>query len=82
MVYDIRLNMISSSFKHSQKYPISSIATFKPPSKPGGENHQVYNRSNVKSPMALVAAGGPSYELSLLNLETGNIEYLISSEDQ
>ena len=28
--------------------------------------------------MALVASGGPSYELSLLNLDTGNIEYLMS----
>lgn len=25
----------------------------------------------------LVAAGGPSYELSMLNLDTGNIEYLM-----
>lgn len=26
--------------------------------------------------MALIAAGGPGYELSLVNLETGNIELL------
>jgi hypothetical protein len=31
--------------------------------------------------MILVAAGGPNYELSLLNLETGNIEYLMCSEE-
>lgn len=30
MVYDIRFNFVSTSFKHSQKYPISSLATFKP----------------------------------------------------
>ena len=30
MVYDIRFNVVSTSFKHSQKYPINSIATFKP----------------------------------------------------
>jgi|TARA_B110000285_G_scaffold224089_1_gene280454 hypothetical protein len=28
--------------------------------------------------MALVAAGGPTYELSLLNLDSGNIEILMS----
>jgi len=32
--------------------------------------------------MALVSAGGPRYELSLVNLETGNVEYLMSSEDE
>ena len=30
MVYDIRYNMVSSSYKHSHKYPINSVATFKP----------------------------------------------------
>ena len=31
--------------------------------------------------MAVIASGGPNYEVSLLNLETGNIEYLISAGD-
>jgi hypothetical protein len=31
--------------------------------------------------MALVAAGGPTYELSLLNLETGNIEILMAVDE-
>lgn len=30
MVYDIRFNVVSTSYKHNQKYPINSIATFKP----------------------------------------------------
>jgi hypothetical protein len=37
-----------------------------------------FNRANAQSPLVLVAAGGPSYELSLLNLDTGNIEILMS----
>lgn len=32
--------------------------------------------------MALVAAGGPTYELSLLNLETGNVEILMTVDDR
>ena len=31
--------------------------------------------------MALVAAGGPVYELSMLNLDTGDIQYHISVND-
>lgn len=31
--------------------------------------------------MALVAAGGPTYELSLLNLDSGNIEILMSANE-
>jgi hypothetical protein len=31
--------------------------------------------------LALISTGGPSYELSLLNLETGNIECLLSCDD-
>ena len=78
MVYDIRFNVVSSSFKHNQKYPINSIAAFKP--QVAGAT---FNRSTAQSPMALVAAGGPPYVLSLLNLDTGNIEILMSAnEDQ
>lgn len=74
MVYDIRFNVVSTSFKHNQKYPINSIATFKPSSTSGA----TFNRGTAQSPMALVAAGGPTYELSLLNLDSGNIEILMS----
>jgi hypothetical protein len=28
--------------------------------------------------MALISSGGPSYEVALLNLERGNIEYLFT----
>lgn len=76
MVYDIRFDTVSSSFKHSMKYPINSIANFKPAITSGGS--QVYNRCTAKSPMALVASGGPQYELSLLDLESGNIEILMA----
>lgn len=76
MVYDIRFDTVSSSFKHSLKYPITSIASFKPSVSANGM--QVYNRSAAKSPMALVATGGPQYELSLLNLETGDLEIMMS----
>ena len=41
----------------------------------------MYNRSTATSPMALVAAGGPTYELSLLNLETGSVEILMTVDD-
>ena len=32
--------------------------------------------------MALVASGGAGYELSLLNLETGNVEILMTVDDR
>jgi len=77
MVYDVRFDTLSTSFRHSMKYPIKSLATFKPKS-----SLMKFNRSDTASPMVVVAAGGPSYELSLLNLESGNIEYLISSDGE
>jgi len=42
----------------------------------------MYNRSTATSPMALVATGGAGYELSLLNLETGNVEILMTVDDR
>jgi len=33
------------------------------------------------SPLVLVAAGGKSFEMSLLNLETGSIEYQMTSQE-
>ena len=30
VVYDIRYNMVSTSYKHSQRYPINSLAVFRP----------------------------------------------------
>ena len=74
MVYDVRFNVVSTAYKHSQKYPINSLAAFRP-------EKLMYNRSTATSPMALVAAGGPVYELSLLNLETGNIEILMTVDE-
>lgn len=83
MIYDIRFNMISSCFKHSNKYPINSLAVFKPNDEIEYEHQsnrdlnivKQYNRSDHRSPLVMVASGGPSFELSLLNLSTGNVEY-------
>ena len=75
MVYDLRFNVVSTAYKHSQKYPINSVATFRP------SEGKMYNRSTHTSPMVLVGAGGPTYELSLLNLETGNIEILMAVDE-
>ena len=75
MVYDLRFNVVSTAYKHSQKWPINSVATFRP------AEGRMYNRSTATSPMALVAAGGANYELSLLNLETGNIEILMKVDE-
>jgi len=52
------------------------VATFKP-STPTG----MYNRSNIQSPMALIATGSPKYEVNLLNLDTGNIEILLAVQE-
>lgn len=73
MIYDIRFDTVSASFKHSNNYPITSIANFKP-SVTSAIGQHIYNRSAAKSPMALIATGSPQYELSLLNLETGDLE--------
>lgn len=82
MVYDIRYNTISSAYKHNHSYPINSLAVFKPLEQYDYDSQnsdyklkKFYNRSCHTSPMVMVAAGGPSFEMSLLNLETGQIEY-------
>lgn len=85
MVYDIRFNFVSTSFKHCQKYPITSIAAFKPQDRflyqqdpLGLKITKTYNRSTHKSPLVLIGSGGPTFEMSMLNLETGNIEILMA----
>ena len=30
MIYDIRFNMVSTCYKHNSKYPINSLAIYKP----------------------------------------------------
>ena len=77
MVYDLRFNVVSTAYKHSQKYPINSVAAFRP-----SQEANMYNKSTPTSPMALVATGGAGYELSLLNLETGNVEILMTVDDR
>ena len=87
MVYDIRFNMVSTALIHSLKYPIHSIASFNPDPEAGlksgqkqlyPENKLSFNQSSPKAPMALISSGGPSYEVTLLNLERGDIEYLFT----
>ena len=85
MVYDVRYNMVSTSYKHSYKYPITSVATFKPndrteyPSDPLNLRlPKFYNRSSHQSPLVLVSSGGPSFDMSMLNLETGNTEIMMT----
>lgn len=77
MIYDIRFNTVASSFKHSMKCPINSIATFKPSMSSDQSNKYLFNRCTSKSPMALVATGSENYELSLIDLDSGNIEILM-----
>jgi hypothetical protein len=97
MVYDIRYSMVSSSYKHSQKYPINSVATFKPQllkqirknpddieNKKWKLGAESYNRSMYNSPMAMIATGSKSYELALTNLDNGFIEklYTVRESDE
>ena len=72
MMYDIRYNIVSTEYQHSDRYPINSISCFKP--KPVDKHSKL-------PPMALIAAGGPVYELSMLNLETGDVQSHISVND-
>ena len=63
MVYDIRYNVISSLYRHNMNYPVLALATYKA-------------NENQVQPTALVSAGGPSHEVSQLNLDTGVVETL------
>lgn len=74
MVYDVRYNIVAAEYQHSEKYPINSIACYKPQ----GFSEATSN----KAPMAMIAAGGPVYELSILNLATGDVQYHISVNDE
>jgi hypothetical protein len=68
LVYDIRYNLTTSVYKHHMSYPILAMATSK-------NKDQSY-------PTTLVSSGGPLYELSQLNLETGMVETLFRCHDQ
>lgn len=79
MLYDLRYNVLSSIYRHSMNYPINSVSIFKPdPSK----SSPIFNRSKSSSLMAAIASGGPNYELSLLNMESGDIEYLMTTDEE
>jgi len=77
LVYDVRYNLVSSFYKHASKSPINSIAAFNP-----GKGPYTFNRSDYTSPMALVSAGSQNYEVSLLNLATGDVEVLLTVDDK
>jgi len=77
MIYDIRYNVVSSYEKHFSRAPINSVAAFSP-----GRSAISVNRSDYTSPMMLVSAGSQNYEVSLLNLETSNVEVLLTVDDR
>jgi hypothetical protein len=66
MVYDVRYNLTSALYKHNMNYPVLALAT-----------------SHVKNcaPFSLVSSGGPIFEMSQLNLETGAVEALFRCND-
>jgi hypothetical protein len=64
MVYDLRYNVVSSYYKHYQRAPINSIASFVP----SRTSNLMLNKSDNSSPMVLISTGSQSYEVSLLNL--------------
>ncbi len=77
MIYDVRYNVVSSYEKHFSKVPINSVAPFAP-----GKSSLNFNRSDCTSPMMLISAGSANYEVSLLNLETSNVEVLLTVDDR
>ena len=78
MIYDVRYNVISSYEKHFTRAPINSIAAFNP----GKVNLGNLNRSDFSSPMMLISSGTSNYEISLLNLETSEVDILLSVDDK
>ena len=60
MVYDVRFNIVSTTYQHSEKYPICSIATYR-------------DTENITVPQLMIASGSSNFEISTLNLDTGNV---------
>lgn len=79
MIYDIRYNITSAYFKSSSRAPINSIAPFHPSRM---NNYLTLNHSDASSPLALIASGTSGYELSLVNLETSQVEVLMTVDDK
>jgi hypothetical protein len=78
MIYDVRYNIMAANYKHITRAPINSLAAFHP-----ARNILLsLNRSDPSSPMVLVAAGSTNFELSLLNLETGAVDVLMTVDDR
>eukprot|EP00351_Strombidinopsis_sp_SopsisLIS2011_P005484 CAMPEP_0116888416 /NCGR_PEP_ID=MMETSP0463-20121206/23418_1 /TAXON_ID=181622 /ORGANISM="Strombidinopsis sp, Strain SopsisLIS2011" /LENGTH=152 /DNA_ID=CAMNT_0004553119 /DNA_START=2619 /DNA_END=3077 /DNA_ORIENTATION=- len=75
LLYDIRYNIVMSQFKHNMRYPINAVSTVCSP-------QLMKNNLHKSDPLALVSAGGPNYEMSLLNLHSGNVEILFTVNDQ
>lgn len=66
MVYDVRYNLTSALYKHDMNYPVLAMATSRP--KDG-------------KPSTLVSTGGPVFEMSQVDLETGAVEILFRCVD-
>eukprot|EP00347_Sterkiella_histriomuscorum_P000291 403376447 len=77
MIYDTRYNVVSSYEKHYSRSPINSIAAFSP-----SQSAYKFNRSDHNSPMMLISAGSNNYEVSLLNLDTSDVEILLTVDDK
>ena len=62
-VYDIRYSLVSSQFRHKENNPVLALA------------HCSGQRKRSGGPgYALVSTGSSNYELSQMNLETGEVE--------
>lgn len=79
-IYDIRYSVVSSYYKHITRAPINSIAAFHP-SRTNLNAPYTINKCEYFSPMALVASGSSNYELSLVNLQTSDVEVLLTVDD-
>lgn len=66
MVYDIRYNLTSAVYKHHMGFPVLALATSCP---------------RDMRPTTLVSTGGPIFEMSQINLESGVVECLYRCND-
>jgi len=77
LVYDIRFNTLSNIIKHQQRVPINSVEAFVP-----SRSYQLgLSKGDNNSPLAVVGAGSSTYEVTLLNLESGEVEFLLTVDD-
>ena len=77
MIYDLRYNLLSQQSKHFTRAPVTTLATFKPQF-----GNLTLNHCDASTPMVLVGTGGSNYEVSLLNLDSGAVEVLMTVDDR